>query len=34
MQDDKTIENTIIGYDPQHMLSFRVTKAPTGFPFP
>ena len=32
--DPKTIENTIISYDPERMLSFRVTKAPDGFPFP
>ena len=32
--DPKTIENTIISYDPERMLSIRVTKAPEGFPFP
>ena len=32
--DDKTIENTIIAFDPHHMLSMRNTKAPEGFPFP
>jgi len=32
--DAKTIENTIISYDPGRMLSIRVTKAPDGFPFP
>lgn len=32
--DPKTIENTIISYDPERMLSMRVTKAPEGFPFP
>jgi uncharacterized protein YndB with AHSA1/START domain len=32
--DPKTIENTIISYDPGRMLSIRVTKAPEGFPFP
>lgn len=32
--DPRTIENTIISYDPERMLSIRVTKAPEGFPFP
>jgi uncharacterized protein YndB with AHSA1/START domain len=32
--DPKTIENTIISYDPERMLSIRVSKAPAGFPFP
>lgn len=32
--DPGTIENTIISYDPERMLSFRVTKAPARFPFP
>lgn len=32
--DPKTIENTIISFDPERMLSIRVTKAPEGFPFP
>jgi uncharacterized protein YndB with AHSA1/START domain len=32
--DPRTIENTIISYDPGRMLSIRVTKAPEGFPFP
>jgi hypothetical protein len=32
--DPKTIENTIISYDPERMLSMRVTKPPEGFPFP
>ena len=32
--DPKTIENEIISYDPGHMLSMRVAKAPEGFPFP
>jgi uncharacterized protein YndB with AHSA1/START domain len=32
--DAKTIENTIISYDPERMLSIRVTKQPEGFPFP
>jgi uncharacterized protein YndB with AHSA1/START domain len=32
--DPKTIENTIICYDPKRMISIKVTKAPEGFPFP
>ncbi len=32
--DPKTIENMIISYDPERMLSIRVTKPPEGFPFP
>jgi uncharacterized protein YndB with AHSA1/START domain len=32
--DAGTIENTIISYDPERMLSIRVTKAPEKFPFP
>lgn len=32
--DAKTIENTIICYDPERMLSIKVSKAPDGFPFP
>lgn len=32
--DPQTIENTIISYDPERMLSIRVTRAPEGFPFP
>lgn len=32
--DAKTIENMIISYDPERMLSIRVTKPPEGFPFP
>lgn len=32
--DSKTIENMIISYEPERMLSLRVTKAPEGFPFP
>ncbi len=30
----KGIENMILSYDPMRMLSFKVTKAPEGFPFP
>ena len=32
--DANTIENTILAYEPKHMLAIRVTKAPEGFPFP
>lgn len=32
--DPGTIENTIISYDPERMLSITVTKVPEGFPFP
>ena len=32
--DPSTIENTILSYEPTRMLSFKVTKAPEGFPFP
>jgi uncharacterized protein YndB with AHSA1/START domain len=32
--DAGAIENTILSYEPLSMLSFRVTKAPKGFPFP
>ncbi len=32
--DSKTIENEIISYDPERMLSIRVSKTPEGFPFP
>lgn len=32
--DPGTIENMIISYDPERMISIRVTKVPEGFPFP
>jgi len=32
--DPRTIENEIICYDPERMLSIKVTKSPEGFPFP
>jgi len=32
--DASAIENTILSYEPLRMLSFKVTKAPQGFPFP
>ncbi|MDQ3668162.1 MAG: SRPBCC domain-containing protein [Acidobacteriota bacterium] len=34
IDDAKAIENTILSYEPMRMLSFKVTKAPQGFPFP
>ena len=34
VDDARAIENTILSYEPMGMLSFRVTKAPDGFPFP
>jgi uncharacterized protein YndB with AHSA1/START domain len=32
--DPGTIENTIISYEPQRMLSMKVHRAPQNFPFP
>jgi len=32
--DPQTIENTILSFDPQAMISIRVLKAPADFPFP
>lgn len=32
--DPGTIENTILSFEPKHMLSFKVSRAPAGFPFP
>lgn len=32
--DSKTIENTIISYDPKRMISIKVSKTPEDFPFP
>src|SRR5713226_329088 len=32
--DPKTIENTIICYEPKRMLAIKVSKPPEGFPFP
>lgn len=29
-----TIENTILSYEPERMLSIKVSRAPEGFPFP
>src|SRR5580765_6105199 len=34
IEDANAIENTILSYEPMRMLSFKVTKAPQGFPFP
>src|SRR5437870_5814072 len=34
IDDAKAIENMILSYEPMHMLSFKVTKAPDAFPFP
>jgi uncharacterized protein YndB with AHSA1/START domain len=34
VDDAKAIHNTILSYEPMRMVSFRVTKAPQGFPFP
>jgi len=33
LRDPQTIENTILAYEPERMLSIRVSKAPDGFPF-
>ena len=33
VDDPKALENTILSYEPMRMLSFKVTKAPQGFPF-
>jgi len=32
--DEKTIENTILAYEPYRMLAIRATGIPAGFPFP
>jgi uncharacterized protein YndB with AHSA1/START domain len=32
--DPGTIENTVICFDPERMLSLKVNKVPDGFPFP
>ena len=34
VEDAQAIENTILSYELMRMLSFKVTKAPQGFPFP
>ena len=34
LHDQHTIENTILAYDPERMLTIKVTKFPNGFPFP
>jgi uncharacterized protein YndB with AHSA1/START domain len=33
LNDEKTIENTVISFDPERMLSIKCTKVPKGFPF-
>ena len=32
--DPQTIENTILSYEPERMLSIKVSKVPDRFPFP
>lgn len=32
--DSQTIENTILSFEPQRMISMKVAKAPDDFPFP
>jgi uncharacterized protein YndB with AHSA1/START domain len=32
--DSRTIENTILSFEPKRMLSLKATKPPEGFPFP
>jgi uncharacterized protein YndB with AHSA1/START domain len=32
--DPQTIENTVLSFEPQRMISIKVAKSPTGFPFP
>ncbi len=32
--DEKTIENTILSFEPERMLSIQATRPPAGFPFP
>lgn len=32
--DDKTIENTILAYEPERMIGIKATKPPANFPFP
>lgn len=34
VDDSRGIENTILSYEPMRMFSFKVTKAPEGFPYP
>ncbi len=34
VDDANAIDNAILSYEPMHMLSFKVRKAPQGFPFP
>lgn len=32
--DPKTIENEVLAFDPERMITLKVKKAPEGFPFP
>lgn len=32
--DSQTIENTVLSFEPQRMISIKVVKTPEGFPFP
>ena len=34
LDDDTSIHQSILGFDPEHMFSFRTVKAPRNFPFP
>lgn len=34
LADPQTIENTVLSFEPQRMISIKVSKAPDGFPFP
>ena len=34
VDDASAIENTVLSFDPMSMLSFKVTRAPDGFPYP
>ena len=34
VSDATAIQNTILSYEPMRMLSFKVSRAPEGFPFP
>jgi uncharacterized protein YndB with AHSA1/START domain len=34
LEDDGTIENRILAFDPEHMFAIKVAKAPKSFPFP
>ena|SRR5436190_9620254 len=34
LEDDTTIQHTILAFDPGHMITFRTTKPPANFPYP